>query len=69
MPGFRLPAAVQLAGGNLDVLFQERADHVRCCKAIHRKLQWIEPNAHGVLALAKDIQSPTPGTRFRASLT
>ena len=44
----------ELAGGNLDVLLGERVDHVGGGEAASGQAHRIEPDAHGVFALAED---------------
>jgi hypothetical protein len=44
----------ELAGGNLDVLLDQRVDHVGGGEAASGQAHRVEPDAHGVLALAED---------------
>ncbi len=44
----------ELAGGNLDILLDQRVDHIGCGKAAGRQANRIEPDTHGVFALAED---------------
>ena len=48
----RRPA--QLARGNFDVLLLQRGDHIRRRQLARGQLGGIEPDAHGILALAED---------------
>ena len=49
--GWRLP---KLAGGNLDVLLGQRIHHIGGGQVARGQAHRIEPDAHGVLALAED---------------
>src|SRR5262249_39715926 len=42
------------SGGDLHVLFAQRTHHVRSSKVARRQLDWIQPQAHGILAFAED---------------
>ncbi len=44
----------ELAGGNFDVLLQQRIDHVVGGKTARRQTHRVEPDAHGVFAFAED---------------
>ena len=44
----------ELAGGNFDVLFHQRIDHVSGGEIAGGQADRVEPEAHGVFALAED---------------
>src|SRR6185312_12076459 len=56
--GRRLP---ELASGNFDVLLLKRADDVRCSKPAGGHTDRVEPEAHGVAALAENADVPYSG--------
>ena len=47
----------ELTGGYLNVLLLEGVLHIKRGEATRGQLRWIEPDAHGVLALAEDDDS------------
>jgi hypothetical protein len=66
---FESMAAGRAGRRDLDVLLDQRVDHVGGGEAAGGQAHRVEPDAHGVFALAEDDTSPTPGTRLSASLT
>jgi hypothetical protein len=44
----------KLAGGNLDILLDQRVDHIGGCQIAGSQLNRIQPQAHGILAFSED---------------
>ncbi len=58
----------ELAGGYFDVLLGERVGDVESGEAAGCEAAGIEPETHGVLALAKDDGVPDAGNTFERVL-
>ena len=58
----------QLAGGNFDVLLLQRRNHVGRGQLPRRQLRRVQPDAHGILALAEDHDFADAGDALQSVL-